>query len=141
MSVHSNHYEDPEEYERDLRSEYAREEYEQTHGIPFYYPENDDPDCDDPDRDGRACETCKHFIEHKMYKRIIESHFINGTAMKRGKNGVGIVSDRYNELKMWVTTDWRQREMTSIWICEKDKQEHFDDDFCEEYEVMPNETE
>ena len=44
MSVHSNHYEDPEEYERDLRSEYAREEYEQTHGIPFYYPENDDPD-------------------------------------------------------------------------------------------------
>ena len=33
MSVHSTYYEDEEEYERDLRFEYRKEQYEQDHGI------------------------------------------------------------------------------------------------------------
>lgn len=31
MSVHSTHYDDPEEYERDLAFEYRREQWEQDH--------------------------------------------------------------------------------------------------------------
>lgn len=36
MSVHSTHYDDPEEYERDLAFEYRREQWEQDHGISFF---------------------------------------------------------------------------------------------------------
>lgn len=36
MSVHSTHYDDPEEYKRDLEFEYRKEQYEQDHGIPFF---------------------------------------------------------------------------------------------------------
>ena len=31
MSVHSTHYDDPEEYERDLAFEYRRKQWEQDH--------------------------------------------------------------------------------------------------------------
>ena len=31
MSVHSTHYEDEEEYERDLKFEYRKEQWEQDH--------------------------------------------------------------------------------------------------------------
>ena len=41
MSVHSTNYDDPEEYERDLKWEYRKEQWEQDHGIindlPFTY--------------------------------------------------------------------------------------------------------
>lgn len=38
MSVHSTHYDDPDEYERDLRWEYRGEDEQ----IPFYYPETEE---------------------------------------------------------------------------------------------------
>ena len=58
MSVHSNHYEDPEEYERDLRAEYAREEYEERHGIeiPFYTHQF-------------VCQECEYFKTGKRFVR------------------------------------------------------------------------
>ena len=45
MSVHSNHYDTYEEYERDLKAEYSKAEY------------HDDPH-DDP-----CCGNCKYFYE------------------------------------------------------------------------------
>lgn len=46
MSVHSNHYDDPEEYERDLKAEYRQEQWEQDHEIviPFYTTEQEEED-------------------------------------------------------------------------------------------------
>ena len=70
MSVHSTHYDDPEEYERDLKHEYAREQYEQDHGIeddiPFY--------TDDPDDPHWKCENCAYFKELHIRKRIIKAY-------------------------------------------------------------------
>lgn len=59
MSVHSNHYDDPEEYERDLKYEYRKEQYEQSHGpigdIPFYKEPN-------------RCEECEYCMAAKIRK-------------------------------------------------------------------------
>ena len=48
MSVHSNHYESEEEYLMDLRSEYAREQYD------MYHYDDDEPE------EHPTCEDCKH---------------------------------------------------------------------------------
>ncbi len=58
MSVHSNHYESEEEYLRDLRSEYAREQYEMYHY-----------DDDESEEDFCICVNCIHCKELKIYKR------------------------------------------------------------------------
>lgn len=42
MSVHSTHYDDPEEYERDLKWEYRKEQWEQDHGIIDDLPYSDE---------------------------------------------------------------------------------------------------
>lgn len=44
MSVHSNYYADPDEYERDLAFEYRKEQYEQDHGD---YPEEIEGETDE----------------------------------------------------------------------------------------------
>lgn len=48
MSVHNTHYDDPEEYERDLKWEYRREQWKQDHGIindlPFTYEIEEEED-------------------------------------------------------------------------------------------------
>lgn len=47
MSVHSTHYDDPEEYERDLAFEYRREQWEQDHLNEIYNIEVNDYDEED----------------------------------------------------------------------------------------------
>ena len=53
MSVHSNHYDTEEEYLRDLKAEYARDEYYRQQEIRQAMAENAIHYCD-------QCEYCKH---------------------------------------------------------------------------------
>lgn len=124
MSVHSTHYDNQEEYERDLKYEYRKEQYEQDHGIiedlPFY--------TDDPDDPHWRCENCGHCKEYKMFKRIINQHpryWMNDTDVVRHED--------HTQYTLWVTRDWKHREMESIWMCELDRTEHLDDDFCDDF--------
>lgn len=122
MSVHSTYYDDPEEYERDLKWEYRKEQWEQDHGIvddlPFY--------TDDPDDPHWKCENCRHCKEFKMFRRIVGQH---PQYYFKGNNPT-----RYEDHKfytLWVKPDYS--EMESIWMCEVDHREHMDDDCCEEF--------
>lgn len=123
MSVHSTHYDDPEEYERDLKWEYRKEQWEQDHGIiddlPFY--------TDDPDDPHWRCENCAHCKEFKMYKRVIKNHPLYWF----DKNN--IQHEDRGTYTLFVRPDWEKREMESVWLCEIDRTEHMDDDYCEEF--------
>ena len=123
MSVHSTHYDNPEEYERDLRAEYAREQYEQTHGpigdMPFY--------TDDPDDPHWKCENCGHCKEYKVFKRIIKEH---PRYFYESKESLHKQEDK-TCYTLWVAKE--RTEYESVWLCEVDRFEHMDDDYCEEF--------
>lgn len=80
MSVHSNHYDDPEEYERDLRWEYRTESRD------LYYHDDDEPEIT------LTCGDCIHCKRGQGYSHEIVDTF--GSPLmegrKYGKYGVYI---------------------------------------------------
>ena len=108
--------------DEEYRASYAQEQWEQDHypdDMPFYTDDLEDPHW--------RCENCGHCKEFKMFRRIIDQHpqyYHKGDDPKRYED--------HKIYTLWVTTD--HTEMESIWICEVDGCEHFDDDYCAEFE-------
>ena len=117
MSVHSNHYDDYEEYKRDLQTEYRHEA-------------QDDLYTDDADDPHWRCENCNHCKEYQIYKRVIESH---PRYYYKDKNSTVRQEDN-SCFTLWVGRDYKIREMQSVWLCEIDHKEHMDDDYCGNFE-------
>lgn len=127
MSVHSNHYDDPDEYERDLRYEYRKEQYEQTHGIsgdmPFY--------TDDPDDPHWKCENCAHCKEFQALKPII--HFSNYIDDK------GYVHNNPEKpVRQNLTAMWSKDKYVTANLCEVSNHQVLDDDYCSDFEEVEN---
>lgn len=114
MSVHSTYYEDPEEYERDLRWEYRKE------NMPFY---DDDPDIEL--YSDMRCEKCKYCKEYKIRERIIKTH----PEYHTDNRGI-----RHENHKIYINYITTGHEMESVWLCEIDHCEHYDDDYCDKFE-------
>lgn len=123
MSVHSTHYDDPEEYERDLRFEYRKEQYEQDHGIvgdmPFY--------TDDPDDPHWRCERCAYCKTFNLRKPIIHFHthvddkgYVHNNPEKPVKE---------NFTAMWSLDG----DYVSGNICMLTHNQVMDDDFCADF--------
>jgi len=124
MSVHSTHYDDPDEYRRDLEYEYRKEQYEQTHGIvgdmPFY--------TDDPDDPHWRCENCGHCKSFNARKPVI--HFSNYIDDK------GYVHNNPDKpVKENLSARWSfDEEYIPGNICELTHNQVMDDDYCEDFE-------
>lgn len=121
MSVHSTHYDNQEEYERDLKYEYRKEQYEQDHGIiedlPFY--------TDDPDDPHWRCENCGHCKDIAIAKRVIKTH----PEMWHDTNHIQHVNS-----SVCVTYVQRDRtEFEPICVCELLEREVLEDDTCEAF--------
>ena len=123
MSVHSTHYDDPEEYERDLKWEYRREQWEQDHGIiddlPFY--------TDDPDDPHWRCENCGHCKSFNARKPIIS--FRNWVDDKGYVHNNPDRPTPQNLYAMWSVKE----EYIPGNICELTHNQVMDDDYCEEF--------
>lgn len=91
--------------------------------IPFYSEEEHEEPLG-------MCETCKHCIEFKIHRRIIETHPQRFTDPEKPT----VIQEDKTRLISWVATDWKCSELASIWLCEVDRKEHMDDDWCEDYE-------
>lgn len=126
MSVHSTHYDDPEEYERDLRAEYAKEEYEERHGIvkdiPFY--------TDDPEDPHWICENCAHCKSFNARKPVI--------AFRTWVDDKGYVHNNKDKpVKENLYARWSfNEEYIPANLCERTNNQVMDDDFCEEFEEV-----
>lgn len=104
------------------RASYAREQWEQNHpeeALPFYTDDADDPHW--------RCENCGHCKEYKVFKRIIKEH---PRYFYESKESLHKQEDK-TCYTLWVAKE--RTEWESVWLCEVDKTEHFDDDYCEEF--------
>lgn len=123
MSVHSTHYDDPEEYERDLKWEYRREQWEQDHGIiddlPFYTDDPDDPHC--------RCENCGHCKSFNARKPVIS--FRNWVD---DKGYVHNNPDRPTPQNLYARWSSKEEYIPAN-ICELTNNQVMDDDCCEEF--------
>ena len=123
MSVHSTHYDDPEEYERDLRFEYRKEQYEQDHGIvgdmPFYTDDADDPHW--------KCENCGHCMTFNARKPII--HFMTYIDDKGYVHNNPEKPVKENLIAMFSPLP----EYTACNICKLTHNQVMDDDYCEDF--------
>lgn len=123
MSVHSTHYDDLEEYERDLKWEYRREQWEQDHGIiddlPFY--------TDDPDDPHWRCENCGHCKSFNARKPVIS--FRNWVDDKGYVHNNPDRPTPQNLYAMWSVKE----EYIPGNICELTHNQVMDDDYCEEF--------
>lgn len=127
MSVHSTYYADEEEYERDLKWEYRKEQWEQDHGIiddlPFY--------TDDPNDPHWRCENCAHCREFHALKPII--HFSDYVDEKGYVHNNPEKPVRQNLCAMWSNDKYVMAN-----LCEVSNHQVLDDDYCEEFiEVKP----
>lgn len=87
--------------------------------LPFY--------TDDPDDPHWRCENCGHCKEYKVFKRIIKEH---PRYFYESKESLHKQEDK-TCYTLWVAKE--RTEWESVWLCEVDKTEHFDDDYCEEF--------
>lgn len=87
--------------------------------LPFY--------TDDPDDPHWKCENCGHCKEYKVFKRIIKEH---PRYFYESKESLHKQEDK-TCYTLWVAKE--RTEWESVWLCEIDKTEHFDDDYCEEF--------
>lgn len=87
--------------------------------LPFY--------TDDPDDPHWKCENCGHCKEYKVFKRIIKEH---PRYFYESKESLHKQEDK-TCYTLWVAKE--RTEWESVWLCEVDKTEHFDDDYCEEF--------
>ena len=117
MSVHSTYYEDPEEYERDLKFEYRKED------LPFY---DDDPD--NEYYETNCCENCGHCKSFNARKPVI--HFSNYIDDK------GYVHNNPDRpVKENLSARWSfDEEYIPGNICELTHNQVMDDDYCEDFE-------
>lgn len=124
MSVHSTHYDDPDEYRRDLEYEYRKEQYEQTHGIeedmPFY--------TDDPDDPHWRCENCKHCKQFNARKPVI--------GFRTWIDDKGYVHNNPEKpVKDNLYAHWSfNGDYTLANLCELTNNQVMDDDYCAEFE-------
>ena len=123
MSVHSTHYDNQEEYERDLKYEYRKEQYEQDHGIiedlPFY--------TDDPDDPHWRCENCGHCKSFNARKPVISfRNYVDDKGYVHNNPNRPVPQNLYAR---WSFAE----EYIPANICELTHNQVMDDDFCDEF--------
>lgn len=104
------------------RSAMRRECEEPRETLPFYTDDADDPHW--------RCENCAHCKEYKMFTRIIDNHpryFYESEDSLHKKEDKACYT-------IWVKPD--RTDYESIWLCEIDRAEHMDDDYCAEFEEI-----
>ena len=118
MSVHSTHYDDPEEYERDLKYEYRTERTD----IPFY--------TDDPDEEHWRCENCAHCKSFNARKPVVD--FIDYVDDK------GYVhNNRKHPIWENLHPRWSfDEEYLPANLCELTNNQVMDDDFCPDFKEI-----
>jgi len=123
MSVHSNHYDDPEEYRRDLQYEYRQEQWEQDHGIEAFCT-------DDADKPHYRCENCKHCKLFNARKPII--------AFMKYVDDEGYVHnnpDKPTRDNLYARWSYENEYIPSN-LCELTNNQMMDDDYCEDFEEV-----
>lgn len=118
MSVHSNHYEDPEEYERDLKWEYRREDNGQ-----YYHEDIEEP--------APTCGDCAHCRRGQGYSHEIVDIF------GRSKEDGGKIREYGAYIRVI------RKPKGYIYLCDKNpdnllQTDHWKD-ACEEFEEVENE--
>ena len=110
MSVHSNHYDNEEEYRRDLAWEYRREQADLYH-------------YDDTLPDERICSNCQHCKEISLFKR--KGRYVAPEYVDVPDGIVAIYSDKQNRETTYICMN----ECSSDYLCEIEE-----DHDCKDYE-------